>query len=89
MQMLHRASPVRLIAVTDQIVVTSSQAAAVAAGPSRDRTALLVSTMKLPKPIRERPSPEPQTRTGQQEIAFQVRHRRLNRADKRPKEGHA
>jgi integrase len=29
---------------------------AVAAGPSRDRTALQVSAMKLPKPIRERPS---------------------------------
>ena len=35
---------------------TSNQAAAVAAGPSRDRTALQVSAMKLPKPIRERPS---------------------------------
>jgi hypothetical protein len=51
----HRASPRRRIAVTDQTVVTWNQATAVAAGLGRDRTALQVSAMKLPMPIRERP----------------------------------
>jgi hypothetical protein len=88
---LHRASAVRLIDVTDQTVVASNQAAAVAAGLSRDRTALLVSAMKLPKPIRECLSiagtPRPGLASGR---SLQFRHRRLNRADKRPKEkGHA
>jgi hypothetical protein len=45
----------RLVEVTNQTGVTSNQAA-VAASLSRDRNALLVSAMKLPKPIRERPS---------------------------------
>jgi hypothetical protein len=46
----------RLVEVTDQTGVTSNQAAAVAAGLRRDRTARQVSATKLPKSIRERPS---------------------------------
>jgi integrase len=45
----------RIVEVTNQTGVTSNQAA-VASSLSRDRTALLVLAMKLPKPIRERPS---------------------------------
>jgi len=67
---------------------TSNQAAAVAAGPSRDRTALQVSAMKLPKPIRERPSiagtPDHDRPAGDR---IQFRHRRPDRATNDRREG--
>jgi hypothetical protein len=47
--------PVRLIDATEWTVVASNQAAAVAAGLSRDRTAHHASARKLPNPIGERP----------------------------------
>ena len=53
---LHRASPRRLMAVTDQTGVYLESSRRSRGRPSRDRTALQVSAMKLPKPIRERPS---------------------------------
>jgi len=83
---LHRASPRRLIDITDQTVVTSNQAAPVAAGLRWH----CPPGMKLPKPIREcaRYRREPQTRTGHQGIASKSSPA-AQPGRQRPKEGHA
>jgi hypothetical protein len=68
---MNCTEPVLSGSSTPPNVVASNQAVRVAAGPRRDRTARQVPAMKLPKPIRERPSiaANAQTRTSQEEIA--------------------